>query len=489
MKKILLLFMCLCLLLSIVGCSNDVPSTTEPDVPETDEDVDNTISCPLPELDFEDESVVIHVRGDADAIAEIGLEDEGTLMSSTLYERTLATEERLGVLIEIAQGNSWDAYNSTIGALRGSISSGLGEYDIIAGWSPRIPVLAAEGYFHDVNTFDYIDSTASWWSQSANEAMTLNNKLYMLTGDIAASYMDNCMAVIFNQPLAESYGYDYSTFYSVVKAGEWTMEYLYTLSKDAYQDANGNDIRDDADFFGILTSPPRCDCFWDSCDISIIKKDEDGKPTLAFDTEKIQSVYDLVQKLMVENTGALLYGVGPNISVQFDSGRVLFLIQELKTLATFTGMQDDYGVLPVPKFDTTQTEYYTDVWSDMSLWGVPIDAKNSEKSAAVLTSLAYDSHVEVIEIHYEVLLKHRYVRDSESGEMIDLIYNSVSLDFDNIWNEVIATSTADRNTQPNCIFRQFLYNNDNGVASWWASYGEGVKEGLKKVVDSHYSNN
>lgn len=103
-------------------------------------------------MDFEDESVVIHVRGDADAIAEIGLEDEGTLMSSTLYERTLATEERLGVLIEIAQGNSWDAYNSTIGALRGSIASGLGEYDIIAGWSPRIPVLAAEGYFHDVNT-------------------------------------------------------------------------------------------------------------------------------------------------------------------------------------------------------------------------------------------------------------------------------------------------------------------------------------------------
>lgn len=43
MKKILLLFMCLCLLLSIVGCSNDVPSTSELDVTETDEDVDNTI--------------------------------------------------------------------------------------------------------------------------------------------------------------------------------------------------------------------------------------------------------------------------------------------------------------------------------------------------------------------------------------------------------------------------------------------------------------
>ena len=123
---------------------------------------------------------------------------------------------------------------------------------------------------------------------------------------------------------------------------------------------------------------------------------------------------------------------------------------------------------------------------DCSFWSIPIDAPEKEMSSAVMTSMAFDSNQMVIETHYEVLLKTRYIRDSESGYMIDLIYNSISLDFDNIYNEAMGYDLTKKETMPVYIFRMFAYNKKNNVSAWWIENTEPLTTTFNSLVDKFY---
>ena len=137
MKRILLILLSCFMMLTVIGCNKgENPSTGTTDTTEITENQD-VDKCPLPELDYELQTVTIHVRGNDAPVDEIGLEDKGDLLSSALYERTMATETRLNVEIQIAKGQPWGNYSQTIRDLRSSIESAFGTYDIIAGVSDR----------------------------------------------------------------------------------------------------------------------------------------------------------------------------------------------------------------------------------------------------------------------------------------------------------------------------------------------------------------
>ena len=135
MKRVILFLLSVCMLLSVASCNKKEETNEDTTEKKNESNAVTEDVCPLPNLDYELETVTIHVRGDDDSISEIGLEDEGTLLSSALYERTKKTEERLNVSIQIAEGRSWSGYSQTIRDLRSSIEAGNSSYDIIAGWA------------------------------------------------------------------------------------------------------------------------------------------------------------------------------------------------------------------------------------------------------------------------------------------------------------------------------------------------------------------
>ena len=113
----------------------------------------------LPALDFGGASAVIHSRGDAEALTEIYAEElNGEAVNDAIFERNVSVEERLNVSIECLAGDGWENYDNTVSALRASIMAADGSYDIIAGWSSRIPALSLEGVFLDLNPMNYLES-------------------------------------------------------------------------------------------------------------------------------------------------------------------------------------------------------------------------------------------------------------------------------------------------------------------------------------------
>lgn len=499
---LLVLTMVLTLLVSCGGGNTEdpagepqQPSGNKPSKPEEEDAYD--ITEILPEgLNYNNTEFVVSVRNTDRTKQDLGVEDDGSPLSELLCERTMATEERLGVVIAIDFFGTTDV-NAAISDMRNNIMYQQSKWDAIAGVSYRIPELASEGLFYNLYNFDYLDLSQEWWSQALVKELTVNDRLFLATGDISAEYLDWCHAIFFNQTLAKAMGMDYSTFYKTVSDGKWTFDKLYTLSRDAYSDLNGNTTVDNGDQFGLLIGSTMLQAFYGAARINVIVNNGTDRPFFDFNTSHVEAVWTELKKI-VESPATIINSSGvtsPTASVSgalanyFASGKALFFLSQLNSLVNFTAadMKDSYGVLPTPKYNEEQKEYGTQLHS-CALWSIPVDAEDPDMSAAVMTSMAYDSHEIVLEPHFETLLKTRYVKDSESGYMIDTIYYNMYMNFDSIYNEVLhpGSTFSDKNVMPMFIFGAFVNGNAGSANAWWDANRQNLQSELEGILTSFY---
>lgn len=115
----------------------------------------------------------------------------------------------------------------------------------------------------------------------------------------------------------------------------------------------------------------------------------------------------------------------------FIEGRELFYMCGLINVASFRQMENEFGILPMPKYYDTQDRYYHTVSRDnASVMFLPITLPESELEdiGTVISALGeYSMHV-VTPAYYDVQLKYRDSRDDESGEMLDIIFDSRTFD-------------------------------------------------------------
>jgi hypothetical protein len=124
------------------------------------------------------------------------------------------------------------------------------------------------------------------------------------------------------------------------------------------------------------------------------------------------------------------------ISRTFFEGRAMFLGHYLESGTRFLrGMEIDYGVLPMPKFNTAQESYvsFLNAWNCVFV-GVPMNSQNTETTGFIMEALAYASYNMVRPAVHNVVLEHRIARDAESARVIDIILESSYLDFNGIYN-------------------------------------------------------
>ena len=110
LKRSLILLLILALLSSLLVACNGGGKENET-TPDTDDGEITTsedgFELSVEGLDFGNKEIVIQVRGDDETVKEIGVEDDGTALSAELVERTLATEERLNIVVTISKGEVW----------------------------------------------------------------------------------------------------------------------------------------------------------------------------------------------------------------------------------------------------------------------------------------------------------------------------------------------------------------------------------------------
>ncbi len=485
MKKCLCLFLALLLTMpALVSCASESNETTpsggdtaaaETTPAETETTRENYPDT-LPALDFEGITMNIQGRGDASSMEEIGVEElNGEAVNDAVFERNRMVEERLNVDLVPIAGDGWETYGNTISGLRSSIAAADGAYDIVAGWSARIPSLSLEGLFLDLNNVKHLDFAQPWWNRSITEELQIAGKLYFVTGDLAQSMLFAMYVYAFNQKVATDHGVE--DLYTVVNEKRWTMDYVSQLVSSIYVDLDGDGARTTADLYGLHTSQTNAaDSYLQGFHVSMVSRDDAGLPYMDTDTERLTTIVEKLYALMYENEGTYVSDYDSTDVVSFSEDRALFATTVMASVtSTFADMESDFGLLPYPMLDESQGKYGTRVQDALSLWCVPIDAKNAEASGAVMEALGAQSYRTVTPAYFDVALKNRYSRDTETANMIDLIKDSILLNFEAIYNESFGS--------PYHVLRNLMVNKSSNFASFWASNEKNIITKLAEAVE------
>lgn len=504
MKRFLSAFMAILMLLGIVcaaiGCSDptggEETATTTAAAAESNAPVDEVTTESLydskgylkddlaPSLNFGDE--VVSIFAWEHTLPEFYVEDQtGNIVEDAVYTRNANTESRLGVKLEftITKGNS-SAFKEFCQELSNSISVGEGAYDLIGCYLRSAGVLTLEHYLVDMLEVDHLDFDKPWWSSSLLELNTINDSLYFISGDIASTLIYQMMFMIYNNDVGKQY--NLTNPQEAAIDGKWTQEMLFEMAKGVYNDLDGDGKKSEGDRYGLFSiTHPLLDIFYMGADMHYVIPADDGNLTLSEDvlSDKSFTIIDRLNDLYHNsNDGYFTKSASANI---YSQGNSLFYNVTGANLANnFRGSDVDYSILPAPKFDESQENYRTAVAFTHTMYCIPIDAKNTAKSGAVLECMASEAYRNVTPALFETAFKYQYSKNPHDAELFEIIRDNVVFDicrpfFDSLGGDA---------TSPVRIWRMQIENGANQLASTgktyrsrWISALKNISEDLKEI--------
>ena len=371
-------------------------------------------------------------------------------------ENPSAVDEAKKLVVDYVE----ETYNCTINGektnktsipttLKNQVTSGLHYYDIVFDSISTTATMVPERIILDLNTVPNIDLSDPWWDQNAVKDLSIAGKVYFACGDINTYDDQGTWCMLFNKTLKSKLGIE-EDFYQLVKDNKWTFDKFVEICKsDITANTNGDSTLDEKDTWAFGTELYNIYVHLVGAGLKIAEKDADDLPYLTVEKEpqatfailtKVLEFYNDEQTVMVANTPKYEGKGFPNVweatvHKAFIEGRELFYMCGLINSASFRVMEDEFGILPIPKYTETQDRYYHTVSvGNSSCMSIPEGTTDVADVGLIITAIAEQSMHHVTPAYYDVQLKYRDSRDDESGEMLDLIFDSRTFDIANTYN-------------------------------------------------------
>ena len=144
--------------------------------------------------------------------------------------------------------------------------------------------------------------------------------------------------------------------------------------------------------------------------------------------------------------------------------------------AVMRDMKDEYGVVPMPKYDEAQKDYGTLLHDQFTVLSIPKTALDDRRDriSAVMEALCYTSYNIVRPAYYDVALRSKLVSDPDSAEMLDLLFSKVYIDAGVIYTGPLS-GFHDQ-------FRQLMGQKSNRVMSTYQKKARSTKTALRKNI-------
>ena len=393
----------------------------------------------LPEsADLQNRDFTVHTRGNVERYEWLATEETGETLNDAIYRRNTRIEDRFKIKINVIAEGSWKDYADNLVKVKGSISSGDGAYDLLAGYSTPASSLATTGLILNLNDVNYINFEKPWWSDDFYKTFTIGNKTYFGIGSLSTSMLYSMECIFVNTAILKEVDENYN-IYSKVDNFEWTWDEMNRVGALAYFDVNGNQVADYGDRFGYASCEHNSNPIYGflyATGVKMVTRDETDTPVLYDDYNRLVAIGEKIIEIFF-NTPTN-YSYDNSTVLKFEDGNVLFLHHWLYGGQTkYSKTMDEYGIVPIPLFDSDQKKYATPIQGGMHMYCIPIDVKNIDDDAMIVEALAAESYHSLMPAYYEVALKTRYVKDADTSRMIDIMYDNLNFDFGYVYNSTI----------------------------------------------------
>lgn len=446
MKKQALTF----LLIAAILCVSCGSETVEPDDGTTGGTTPEVTTVPegdgLPEMKMDGwEMRVLNYTEDSLSWVNTRIiveEQSGDVLDDAIYERNTSLEERFDFRIVT------DEVDRVQDRISQNVLAGDDSYDIYVmqeGLSASyLP------YTLDWHNIPYLRLDKAWWNPAATSVYEFDGKQTALAGNMTLSAASRAVCMVFNKRIWSELG-DQTDLYGLVRDEKWTVDRFLSIAKATNKDMNGNAEWDENDVYGLMFGrgfKGYIASFLCGSNMNFTEKNADGKDefTLYKNEKGIGLMTKLIEAWSVGNgyeynKADELHGASP--ANFFENGHALFSQRVPNDIYKLRTMEDDIGILPMPKYDEKQENYCSAAWGG-AVWTLPktFNMDKADNLGIVLEAMSYYGYKDVIPVYKEVALKTKTARDNESSDMLDIVFSTIYFDFGTniMYDAVIAES-------------------------------------------------
>ncbi|MCQ2430358.1 MAG: hypothetical protein MJ192_08510 [Clostridia bacterium] len=442
LTSILTAALLLCPVLSLASCadngeSNESNTVTDVESEAQSENPEETLD--VPELNFN--GFVFSVLGAKDDdfynALDVDMDNTADAVNNAIYTRNRIIEDRFGIRFAVTNV----PFNEVYAVLNKQVRSGYVEgdnYELLQLCQREAYNAAISGLTYNVNKLEYIDTGKVYYFRSINEQCCFGDYPFFAYGADSINLLAWCCSLVYNKKIASDLRME--DLYETVRSQQWTHDKLFTLAENAAADLNGDgSIKSADDRMGLVGVLNRTvSTLWQCSGEFLIVKDEDGMPKYnAIGNDRLVNIMTEALARM-DAPGFEVFEPYDHIDVFMENHSLFYspLVGQLNTIRT---MQEDYGLLPFPKYDTNQTDYISRSGEGF-IHVVPSNCGQTERVSAIMQALAYYSYGTVYDAYYEQALTTKFLRDPDSVEMLKLILSTLTVDIgDSIWFNDLST--------------------------------------------------
>ena len=415
---------------------------------------------------------------------------DGTVINNAVFKRNALVKSLYNA--DVVAHEDAEYYHMTEKLAMDQLSGAQAKYDAayVEGSSVVSPI--SQGQLKNLYDVPEIQLDQAWWSQLIKEEATLGtgkySTLYFTQSNLSFTAFDLTWCVYFNKRLQVDNQVE--DLYALVDNNQWNIEKMQTIAKSVATlgtDTNFTYVENGSSVYGITTYWNGAKAMLDGCNVQFIATDTNGDPAVNISNVRFTNLVQDLAALFSE-TGTFTYG-GPSSDGTtignasdylkiFNADRALFCIAEVKSSVNdFKTFKGEFGILPLPKYDTDQTAYrsWVNYLAPVLVIPATLDDDTLHKTAVLLDVLSFYSERDVLPEYYDTVLKGRGTSDNMSIRMLDLINETKSFD---------ASIAYGWTRQFSEVLSQAVLNGVGDVSSMIETYEGTITENIKTTLES-----
>ena len=445
----------------------------EPNPPSSDTDIypENMLNSAIniEHHDYGGKEIYILVRDNVSYYREWYKKDGDApdtypVLDETIVLRNSTVENDLNIKPVMCYENGGGGYNEILNSLIAfDVTEGFHQFDIVnnyAYFATDVVVRDAYANVKDSQMFPYFNFKLPCWNQALIKNTTINNKLYMLAGDVNLSLFDLTTVMWVNLDLYKKYqkNSDPADIQQHAIDGNWVYQDLYSW---ALRTENTDTKTVCGDFHGFSTGFHFFDTLPHAWDLQFVITDNDGRHSFNVENNtKAEDALQIIRNIIGSSGCAPAYGQSSDVNIckcglgmigHFADGDYAFVSAPLYGSESqnlkIRNMTAKYGILPIPQYEaktgykTTSADYYN-LMAVLNHNDNLDNPTNGDEVSVYLQYVNEKSYTDVREMYFERVIRSRTFGTDEviatkSIEIFNTIIDGISLTVDTVYSRSI----------------------------------------------------